>query len=219
MFRMASIIAYAVVLLGIVLHYLIFPCGYEKRFSLFSLIRKKVHLFILIFHEQKLNLGILCKCVFMLGLLSFAVLTITGFGPLFFGHRLEGYLLMIHVTFAPVFIGCMAIVAILSAGKYVFVRKDAEMLSSQCFQKNVKRCWLTDSGVGVKGGFWALLVLSMPVTLTMVLAMLPLFGTNGQAFLFEAHRWSTLGFALIAIVELYILVRMEILKEQIHNGE
>ena len=214
MFRMTSIIAYAVVLLGILLHHLLFPCGYEKRFSFYSLIRKKVHLFTLLFPEQKLSwLGKISKCVFMLGLLAFAVLAITGFGPLFFGHRLEGYLLMIHATFAPVFIGCVAVVAILGTGKYAFSSKDVETLSCRCLETNVKGCWLTDSGIGVKAGFWSLLVVSLPVTLTMVLSMLPLFGTKGQAFLFEAHRWCALIFALIAIVELYILVRIEILKE------
>ena len=149
----------------------------------------------------------------MLGLLSFALLAITGFGSLFFGYRLEGYLLMVHATFAPVFIGCLAVVAILSAGKYAFSPKDTQMLSSRCPETNVKGCWLTDSGIGARAGFWALLVLSLPVTLTMVLSMLPLFGTKGQAFLFETHRWCALTFALITIVELYILVRMEILKE------
>jgi len=214
---MISMSAYAVVLLGILLHHLIFPCGYEKRFSLYSLIRKKVHLFTLIFPEQKLSWPQkICKCIFMIGLLSFAVLAITGFGPLFFGQRLEGYLLMIHATFAPVFIGCAAIVAVLGAGKYAFSGKDAEVLSCRCMESNAKRCWLTDSGVGAKAGFWVLLVLSLPVTLTMVLSMLPLFGTDGQAFLFEAHRWCALAFALIAIVELYILIRMQILGE-IHS--
>ena len=146
----------------------------------------------------------------MLGLLSFAVLVVTGFGPLFLGHRLEGYLLMIHAAFAPVFIGCVAVVAVLSAGKYAFTKKDGEIFSSRCLGTNAKGCWLADSGIGAKAGFWALLVLSLPVTLTMVLSMLPLFGTNGQGFLFEAHRWCALAFSLVAIIEVYTLIRMEV---------
>jgi hypothetical protein len=74
-------------------------------------------------------------------------------------------------------------------------------------------CWLTDSGTGAKVGFWILLVLSLPVTLTMVLSMLPLIGTEGQAFLFQAHRWSALFFVWVAIFEFYTLIRMEIRKE------
>ena len=211
MFRMISIIAFVAVLFGIILHHMIFPYGDKKSFFSFSSIRKKGPLYTLLFPEQKLGMAEkICKCVFMLGLLSFAVLAITGFGPLFFGHRLEGYLLMVHVTFAPVFIGCVAVIAILSAGKYAFSRNDVQMLSSRCLETNVKGCWLTDSGIGAKAGFWALLVVSLPVTLTMVLSMMPLFGTKGQAFLFEAHRWCALVFSLVAMIEVYMLIRMEV---------
>jgi hypothetical protein len=47
----------------------------------------------------------------------------------------------------------------------------------------------------------------------MVLSMFPLFGPVGQEFLFYAHRWCTLIFALTAIVELYILIRMGVSRE------
>ena len=217
MFQWISIIGFAVVIAGILLHSLLFPCGYSPRFSLGALIRKKVHLFTLLFPEQKLSWPArIRKLVFLLGLLSFCVLLVTGFGPLLFGARLHGYLLMIHATFAPVFIGCAMIVAILGAGQYGFNKKDAEVIHCRCQAERV-RCWLTDSGVGAKAGFWTLLFLSLPVTLTMVLSMLPLFGTHGQEVLFHAHRWCTLAFALTAIVELYMLIRMEVLKDVGNN--
>lgn len=192
MFQWISIIGFAVVITGIVLHSLLLPCGYSPRFSLGALIRKKVHLLTLLFPEQKLNWPTkIRKLVFLLGLFSFCVLLATGFGPLLFGARLHGYGLMIHATFAPAFIGCAAIVAILGAGQYRFNKQDT----------------------AVKAGFWSLLVLSLPVTLTMVLSMFPLFGTHGQEVLFGAHRWCALIFVLIAIVELYMLIRMEVLKD------
>lgn len=190
MFQWISIIGFVLVIAGVVLHSLIFPCGYTPRFTLCALIRKKVHLFTLLFPEQKLDWPAkIRKLVFLLGLLGFCVLAATGFGPLLFGARLHGYLLMIHATFAPVFIGAAAIVAILGAGQY------------------------SKQNTGAKAGFWALLVLSLPVTLTMVLSMLPLFGTHGQEILFSIHRWSALIFALLAIIELYILIRLEVLKD------
>ncbi len=214
MFRWISIIGFAVVFAGILLHHLVFPCGYKPRFSLGSLIRKKVHLFTLIFPEQKRGLpGKIRKLVFLLGLLSFTVLLLTGFGPLVFGSKLHGYLLMIHATFAMVFIGCAAIIVFLGAGEYAFNKKDAEAIPPGCKCSGDGSCWLTDTGVGAKVGFWLLVVLTLPVILTMVLSMLPLFGTEGQEFLFHAHRWSALGFGLLAMVELYMLIRMEIRKE------
>jgi len=180
MFRMISIMAYVVVLLGIILHYLMFSSGIKMRFACHGLLRKGI---------------------FFLGLLSFVVLAVTGFGPLFFGSRLQGYLLMVHMTLVPVFITCVAVLAVLTAGEFSFSRKDAETATSR-FRKPAQ-C-----------GFWLLLALSLPVTLTMTLSMLPLFGTHEQEFLFEAHRWCALVFSLTAVIELYIMTRFAVLKDR-----
>ncbi|MHC4882822.1 MAG: hypothetical protein ACYSOH_07460 [Planctomycetota bacterium] len=217
MFQWISIIGFSVVFAGLFLHHLIFPCGYKPRFTAGSLIRKKVHLLTLLLPEQKLNWPTkFRKLVFVLGLFSFCVLLLTGFGPVLFGHKLQDYWLMIHATFAPVFIACAAMVVLLGAGEYAFNRKDADAVAHRCCGGDTRGCWLTDSGVGAKAGFWLLAILSLPVTLTMVLSMLPLFGTDGQELLFHLHRWSGLFFALTAIVELYILARMRLL-EDIHG--
>lgn len=207
MFRIISIISFLTVLGGIGLHYLMFPG---------ALLRKQVHLFTLLFLPQKLGpVGRLRKLAFLLGLLSFCVLLLTGFGPLLFGCRLHGYLLMIHATFAPVFIACTAFVAITSAAPYAFNKKDIEHVPCPCREipNRADGCWLTDTGIGAKAGFWVLIVMSLPATLTMVLSMFPLFGPKGQEFLFHAHRWCALIFALTAIVELYMLIRIEVLKD------
>ena len=101
MFQWISIIGFVAVIGAILLHALSFPLGYSPRFSLGSLIREKVHLFTLLFPEQKLNWPTkFRRFVFVLGLFSFCILLATGFGPLLFGCRLHGYLLMIHATFA-----------------------------------------------------------------------------------------------------------------------
>jgi len=213
MFRWISMIGFAAVFAGMILHHLIFPCGYKPRFTVDSLIRKKVHLLTLLFPEQKRRLpGKIRKLIFLLGLLSFCVLLLTGFGPVLFGHRLEGYWLMIHATFAPVFIGCATMVVLLGAAEYTFNRKDADAIQHR-FCRRKDGCWLADSGIGAKAGFWLLAALSLPVTLTMVLSMLPLFGTEGQEWLFHLHRWCALFFVLTAIVELYMLIRMDVLKD------
>lgn len=213
-FRWISIAAFVVVSGCLLLHHLVFPCGYKGRFTLGSLIRKAVHLLTLLFLEQRLGwAGRIRKLAFLLGLLSFGVLLLTGFLPLIFGGKLHGYLLMIHATFAPVFITCGAVVAVLGAGQYAFNKKDAESVPWSRQYNSGPGCWLTDSGIGVKAGFWCLLIISLPVTLTMVLSMLPLFGPNGQEVLFHMHRWCALVFTLVAIIELYILIRIQIRKE------
>ncbi|MBM4103763.1 MAG: hypothetical protein FJ263_06895 [Planctomycetes bacterium] len=214
MFRWAAIISFGVIFAGLLLHHLLFPCGYKPRFSPGSLIRKKVHLFILLFPEQKLSLpGKIRKFIFLLGLLSFVVLLLTGFTPLMLGSRLAGYWLIIHATFAPVFIGCTALLALLGAGQYRFNKEDLETVGLGCTSSKIDGCRLTDIGIGAKAGFWLLLILSLPVTLTMVLSMFPLFGTHYQELFYHLHRWCGLVFAWIAIVELYILIRMGILED------
>lgn len=215
MFRMVAMIGFAAVIGGILLHHLLFPCGSENRFAVGTLVRKKVHLFTLLFLEQSLNWGgRLRKLAFLLGLLSFAVLLLTGFVPMLLGGRLAGYWLMLHATFAPVFIACAAVVVVTGAHQYRLLNKDSEHLADLCrHRKTNKACWLTDCSAAAKVGFWLLAALSLPVTLTMVLSMTPLFGTEGQECLFHLHRWFALAFALAGFLTLYVLIRGEIRKD------
>lgn len=215
MFRIVSLIGFGAVFGGIVLHHLIFRCGVGQRFTLGALIRKKVHLLTLLFLEQKLNMGgRLRKLAFLLGLLSFVVLLLTGFLPMLLGGRLHGYWLMLHATFAPVFIACVAAVTVAGAQEYCLLKQDGDhFLNLWKNRKTVKACWLTDCSAATKTGFWLLAALSLPVTLTMVLGMFPLFGTHGQEVLFQLHRWCALAFALVAFIELYLWVRKMIRQE------
>ena len=202
MFQIVSMISFIVVLGGIGLHRLVYSNrqGPETHISL---------------GKCRTGPGYFQKLAFLFGLFTFSVLLFTGFGPLLSGLRLQGYLLMIHATFAPFFIASVAFIAVTGAEQYAFNEKDIEQIPCpfRKFPNRVEGCWLTDTGLGAKVGFWTLLVMSLPVTLSMVLSMLPLFGPKGQDFLFQAHRWSALIFALTLIVELYILIRMRASKD------
>ncbi len=192
-FRWISIVTFLIILGGIGLHTLLFPFSASGRWRLMDIIRTKVHVFTLFFLEQKLNwIGRLKKLILLLGLLSFTVLFLTGFGPLLFGCRLSGWLLMIHATFSPVFIGCTALLALGWAQGMVF---------------------RSDSAVCLKLGFWTLIFLALPLALSMILSMFNFFGTEGQEFLFDLHRWCALGFVCIAVLYLYGLVRRQMDKE------
>jgi hypothetical protein len=215
MFRMVSLVAFIAVIGGILLHHLIFACGPGPRFSPAAMIRKKIHLFTLLFLPQSLNWGgRLRKLAFLLGLLCFIVLLLTGFVPMLLGGRLHGYWLMLHATFAPVFIACVAVIAITGAQQYRLLTQDKCCLAALWKnRKTWKACWLTDCSAAPKAGFWILAALSLPLTLTSVISMTPLFGTVGQEWLFHTHRWCALAFALTAIITLYILIRGEIRKD------
>lgn len=190
MFRMVSVIAFVCLAGGLGLHMLIFPCKLKLKPAAF-----KPGLLNIIYALIDLGLKV-----------SFAALLLSGFGPLVSGGKLHGYILMLHATFAPVFIGCSTLYILINAGRFVFDKKDADFIMSGC---KIKGCWLTDSGLGAKCGFWILAAMVIPLTLTMVLSMLPLFGTDVQYLLFEMHRWCALVFGLVAISELYMLMRMD----------
>ncbi len=102
------------------------------------------------------------------------VLACTGFAPMVTGQRLWGYALMLHATVAPVFVTCLAYVALSGAQG---------------------RTWQGGSswwaGLGTVC-FWLMLLVSLPLILSMVLSMFPWFGTHGQEVLFDVHRISAM---------------------------
>ena len=107
MYQKISIITFLITICGIGLSYIFFPGKKSQQ----SILNKIVHLCTLPFLEQKLSLaGALRKLVYLLALLSFVVLGITGFYPtLVLGEHISGYLVMIHATFAPILAICLAI--------------------------------------------------------------------------------------------------------------
>jgi hypothetical protein len=201
MFRMISAIGFVFLFLGVVLHFMVFPCQLKVRLSKSQLKAGMLHILSVLIY-----LGLVA---------SFMGLFITGFGPLLFGDKLHGYVLMFHVTCAPVFIVCASLFVLMNAGKHAFDMNDVDVIKSGCSIKKsqTRMCWLTDTGLGAKSCFWLLAILAVPLTMTVILSMIPLFGTQVQEFLFDIHRWTALFFALIMFIELYMLLRMNNLKE------
>ncbi len=212
MFETISLLLLVIVFGVIFIHYMVVPCGCKPELTIGGLIILNIkNILKLIFTGEKKWLVRLRVLAFWLGAFSFAILFLTGFTPLVSGVRLQGYLLMLHATFAPVFLVCAMVVVLGGAAQYCFTAKDGEILSKPAEYKGGLGGILTDTGIAAKACFWILAIMTLPLTLSMVLSMLPLFGTDMQEFLFEAHRWSALIFAAFAIFELYILLRLQIL--------
>lgn len=213
MFQTISIVALLITFAGIALHCIAFPSKKERRWNP---IKKLVHIFTLILLEQKLSpVGVLRKLVYLLALLCFVILAITGFYPtLVLGEHISGYLLMIHATFAPIFAICLAVLAVMWARRCRFTRSDWPG-----FQRFVQRVTLTknaseqayneNSGIGQKISFWLIIFLALPLILSIVLSMFPYFGTYWQELLLDIHRYTALIFALVAIVHTYLVVRTQ----------
>ena len=188
MFRVAALVGFAIVFAVIFLHAMIFPCRWKRSRAI-----------------PEVTLVFVIDSLVCLGLrISFVGLLLTGFLPVLFGEKLHGYLLMLHATCAPVFIGCAALFVLMRAERFSFGQKDADLIRSGL---KCKGCWLTDSGLGAKVGFWVLAGLTIPLTMTIVLSMFPLFGTFWQGVMLEAHKWCALIFSMVIVFEVYSLLR------------
>lgn len=150
--------------------------------------------------------------VYAVTVLSVVVLTITGFYPvLILGEHISGYPVMIHATFAPVFSACLAVLAVLWAGRCRFAGGDWPW-----FERLVRRVTATDGSGGQPGckcsvlaqkvTFWLIVFLALPLILSIILSMFPLFGTHGQEYLLGLHRNTAAVFVLVAIVHTCTLV-------------
>ena len=217
MFRMVSIIAFLVVFGGVCVHCTASAMAKGYRWRPIDVLRTLVHLFTLFFWEQKLSLvGVLRKLIYLLALLCFVVLLITGFYPVVaLGDSISGYFLMVHATFAPVFAACLAVLAVFWADSCRFDKNYwpwlQRVLGREAVDKaDVKKYEPRPSdGLGEllrKICFWLIVLLALPVILSVVLSMFPLFGTAGQHFLLNTHRYSALLFALAAIVHIYLII-------------
>ena len=210
MYQTISIVAFAVTVACIVLNCVISPCKECWRHPL----RKLVHLFTLIFIEQKLSpVGVLRKVVYLLAMLCFVILAVTGFYPtLVLGRHISGYPVMVHATFAPVFAICLAVLAVMWARRCRFAYSDCPWF--QCVVQRVtlvksagEQAHCGSSGLGQKITFWLIIFLALPLILSIVLSMFPLFGTHWQELLLSMHRYTALVFALVAIVHTYLVIR------------
>ena len=218
MFRIVSIIAFIVCFVGIAVCCIASPCkgcGWRPG----QILRKLIHLFTMLFVEQRLSLvGVLRKLVYLLALLCFVVLAVTGFGPrLCLNETISGYWLMLHATFAPIFAICLAVLAVMWASHCRFTGRDwpwlqrlirRVILPKTAEEKSVCQC----SNLGQKITFWLIVVLALPLILSIVSSMFPLFGTHWQELLLDTHRYSALLLALAVIVHTYLIIRTQMNK-------
>lgn len=117
---------------------------------------------------------------------SFLSLAITGFWPALLNHApLGGYLLMIHVTLGGVFAGCLAAMTLTWA-------------AANRFAPDAPRFDLSE-----KFFFWLIALLGLIAVMTMMLSMIPLFGSDGLNLLNELHRYTALAMVVATIIHLY----------------
>ena len=135
----------------------------------------------------------------------FLILALTGFLPvLFLGIHLSGMLLVIHVTVAPLFAISLSALALLWAHRLRFDESDWQIaLGSRGWKSHGSDALLR---FALKVGFWLILPLSLPLMLTVILSLFPLFGTGGESLLIRLHGYSALLLMMSALGELYLII-------------
>ena len=215
MFQTISSLAFLATLAGVVIHWFVSPVGAEARGG--CIVRGMVQVLSLLLVEQRSSLlGALKKLCYLLAALSFVILAITGSYPLLIqGEHISGYLMMIHATFAPIFALCLAILALTWASHFRFAKDDCP-----CLQRLLRRvtrlripvpegqCQWTS--VGQKAAFWAVVALSLPLILSILLSMFHLFGTHWQELLLAIHRWTAVVFGIAVILLTYLTIRIRL---------
>ena len=217
MFRMVAVAGFAAAVAAILLHFVVSKpkfddvFGKDRSLRILDPVRLVIFFVTLLFVEQKWSLlGVLRKLVFLLAILCFVVLALTGFIPrVVFGVALSSWWLMIHATAAPVFAGCVAVLAVLWADRNR-LDKNYWPLLNRILGRNPKSTVAPEKHeLKLRICFWVILTMSLPVILSAVVSMFPLFGTHGQEALLQIHRYSTLLLSLFAIVYLYLAALTE----------
>jgi cytochrome b subunit of formate dehydrogenase len=214
MFRIVSIVVFISTFVCIGICCLVSPCSAECRWGPISVLKRIIHLFTLLLLEQKLSVvGVLKKLIYLLALLCFAILVITGFYQrLILDEPISGYLMIVHATFAPIFAICLAALAVSWASSHSFNKSDWPWLRDLLrrvisLKIPVSESIEPSSQLFEKTGFWLIVFLALPLILSIIVSMFSIFGTAGQNFLLAAHRWTALVFAVVAIIHTYLVIR------------
>jgi len=155
---------------------------------------------------KKSSFGNIIKSfLFPIIFLCIILLAVTGFVTvIILGKPISTYLLLIHVSLAPIFAICMAIATLVWAPKNNFNKNDWETFCSLASSKKEKRNELWQ-----KISFWLIIVLTLPIILSILLSMYPLFGSKIQHSLLTTHRYSTLLFVILSTIYVYFSIIKE----------
>jgi len=138
--------------------------------------------------KHKLLKGFIRKAIYALMLLCFLILGITGFyPPLRWNLHLSGYFLMTHVTIAPIFASLLVLLTLMWAHLHSFKRGETNKLS-------------------FKISFWLMIVFVIPLMVSIIFSLYPLFGGRGQELLVEIHRYCAVFFTIAALIHTYLIL-------------
>jgi len=216
MFRVVSIVGFLLTFAGIAAHCALSRpkldelFGKDRPLRILDGFRALIYLITLLLLEQKLSfIGVVRKLLYLLALLCFVVLVITGFyRPLVLGEAISGYWMVVHATFAPVFAVCLAVLAVMWAHNCRFDKNYLPWLTKLLRHETVNLPTAQKYELLRKVCFWLIIFLALPLISSVILSMFTFFGTAIQKFLLQLHRYTALVFVLVAIIYTYLIIRM-----------
>jgi cytochrome b subunit of formate dehydrogenase len=136
--------------------------------------------------KRELAVSLWGKFVYLLLLLAVAFLALTGIGTFVGGYSpMTHWVLMSHVAVAPVFAIALVLVALTWSDRCRFG-------CDRTVEKPLARFLM-----------WMILLCGLVVILSGVTPMLPLFGTEGQHFLYLTHRYGGITLATLILLHLW----------------
>ncbi len=131
-------------------------------------------------------------------IIFFSLMVLSAFlNVIFIGDDLTGLFLLVHVTVAPLFSIFLAITIILFAQSNTFNKND--------FTVSIEGKNKLNKNGYPKIIFWLIVFFSIPIMVSIILSMFPLFGTEGQIFLLNIHRYSTLIIFILFIFHIALV--------------
>ena len=152
----------------------------------------------LIYFTQQLRIVTVSRLfAYLLSLVSFMILALSAMVPVIWGaDYLTGMMLIFHVTVAPVFAGMVAVYVILTGHHMTFSWQDLQDIR--------KRSLHLHSFFWQKIIFWLFSICAVMASVSIILMLFPLFGTEGQQVLLDIHRSAALLLVILAALHFWL---------------
>ena len=160
--------------------------------------------------------AIVKNLLFALIIICVVILAVTGFfSVLILGKPISTYLLLLHVSMAPIFAICMATLSLIWTHKQSFNKADWQTICNLKSSEKKNQIVLWQKVI-----FWLIILLTLPIILSILLSMYPLFGSGIQNSLLITHRYSSLLFMILSILYFYFsIIKNKTLIKQKLKGE
>ncbi len=150
------------------------------------------------------SLSLIRLVSYYISVFLFLTMALSGFLPFVFMEKnLTGFSLLIHVTAAPLFSVTYAVFILLSAFKFQFGKTDYLYVFKRDTIDDSKEYEHAKDSLVLKSAFWISAAVSVPVILSIILTLFPLFGSDEINSLISLHGYSVLILTISFVIQVY----------------